>query len=256
MKNTIKTTAALFILICICLINNTTKAYSMIKPGGTDSTTTVLTINNLDTVYININQALVAGTTIDIPVSLVSDDVINALDFSFKYNQIELEYDTIINLTNYVQDLSYYNPNDSTVRFTSYSFTQPYTNDTALVYIRFNILSGVLCSTDLQIVDALLNGDAATNYVRECQFIGIAEQNELLSIDIYPNPTIGDFTVEAPSNTEFSLYTSSGKNIKNLQVGNSPMAVQFDLKGYSPGLYLLKCTNKSNIAYHRVILVD
>ena len=83
--------------------------------------TTNSQIDLSDTVVFDLSQAIITGTSIDIPISIISDDTINALDFSLKYDQVKFLYDSIIDLTTYLQAVSFYNSNDSTIRFTSNS---------------------------------------------------------------------------------------------------------------------------------------
>ncbi len=163
--------------------------------GGPVST---LVINQFDSVFFDIAQAVINGSSVEFPVYFRSDDVINSLDFAFKYNQTHLEYDTIINLTSYIEPLSYYNPNDSTVRLTSYSFTQPYSNDTPLVIVRFTLLSGQLCSNDLDSVSALLNGDACAYLVSDC-LSGLFDAPAEVPMNLFPNPASDWVTIRTGS---------------------------------------------------------
>lgn len=170
----------------------------------------VLLINQYDSVFFDIAGAVINGSTVEFPVYMRTDEVINALDFAFKYDQTHLEYDTIINLTSYIEPLAYYNPNDSTVRLTSYSFSQPYTNDTALFIIRFNLLSGQLCSADIDSVSALLNGDAASPSVSDC-ITALEEFHESNNLILYPNPANEILFVEARENSTIEIFDLNSK---------------------------------------------
>ncbi len=222
--------------------------------SGNDPANVTLIINNLDSIYFDISQAVLNGNVVEFPVSFKSDDIINALDFSFKYNELELEYDTIINLTTYIQHLSYYNANDSTVRFTSYSFTQPYTQDTALVLVRFTVLTGQLCSADLTVVDALLNGDACSQKVIECQAIGISEIEFNDLVTIYPNPVIDYIFIDAPESSVVELIDLNGRIIKKQLVQNS-QSNRLSIDGLPTGLYFIKVINDKNSITRKVTVI-
>lgn len=165
--------------------------WSLLMPGITKAVTSraSLIIDSQDTLFLDLYNQNINGTTVLIPVYFRSDDAIYSVDFEFKYDQLKLQYDTILFSPTYLEGLSYYNQNDSTVRLTSFSFTQPISNDTVLFYIQFTLLSGSqLCSGDINSLAALLNGDACSEFVLNCQAIGIDELLNSGRIYFYPNP--------------------------------------------------------------------
>ena len=102
---------SLIVVCCSLLVLTGLKGFAQeAKFNSQGNNPNTLVIDSQDSVFFDLFNATVVGSTIDFPVYVKSDDVINALDFSFKYNENELEYDTILNLTNYIQHLSYYNP--------------------------------------------------------------------------------------------------------------------------------------------------
>ncbi|MFM8916278.1 MAG: cohesin domain-containing protein, partial [Bacteroidota bacterium] len=125
--------------------------------------TNPLTIDQFDTIFFDLSAASVVGSTVEFPVYYKSDDQVVALDFNFKYNHNKLDYDTIVKLANYLDVLSFYNTNDSTVRLTSYTNTLFYPNDSVLFKVKFTVLQpGPLCNGDIFAVNSLLNGDICT----------------------------------------------------------------------------------------------
>jgi hypothetical protein len=127
------------------------------QPGNL-STARIATVDAMDSVIFDLSKTIISGSSVSFPVSIFSDDTINALDFSFKYNQTTLTYDSIHNLTAYIQPLAYYSTVDSTVRFTSYS-VQSYSNAVSLVTVHFTMLGTQLNDTDLYTVNTYLNGN-------------------------------------------------------------------------------------------------
>lgn len=165
--------------------------WSLLMPNAMHAVTKdkSLIIDSQDTVFFDMHNQIINGSTIWIPVYFRSDDMINAVDFEFKYDQSKLQYDTILMSASYLDGLSYYNQNDSTVRLTSYSFAQPISNDTVLFHIQFTLLIGSqVCSGDMNSLAALLNGDACSEFVSDCQAIGIDENPISNQIYFYPNP--------------------------------------------------------------------
>ena len=157
-----------YVFISLLLFLFTTKIFSQ------STSQRAQTINALDTVVFDLSQSVITGNNVWFPVSILSDDTIYALDFSLKYNQNNLAYDSIINLTNYLQPFSYYNSNDSTWRFTSNSLQQ-ITNDTPLVSVSFNLIGGLLTNSDLYTIKAYLNGTQCSIKLNNVSFIGIDE---------------------------------------------------------------------------------
>jgi len=222
-------------------------------PGNNPANVTFV-INNLDSIFFDISQAVLNGNIVEFPISFKSDDVINALDFSFKYNELELQYDTIINLTNYIQHLSYYNANDSTVRFTSYSFTQPYTQDTALVLVRFTVISGQLCSADLDVVDALLNGDACSQKIVECQTSGIDEFINEDQVLVFPNPASERVSISVPVSAEVTLFDIYGKKVKLSVVVEPGIEYVIETGNFENGIYLLNIQNTTTSLTRKIVI--
>ncbi|MBL0341814.1 MAG: hypothetical protein IPP71_13295 [Bacteroidetes bacterium] len=106
-----------------------------------------------------------------------------------KYNNQNVEFDTLINVTNGLNYLYYLNPNDSTLRFTSYRLGQMQ-NDSAVVWLRFSSLSGYVCVNDLNSLTGYLNGDQCSYKVTDCDTISTQAANiqGKDAIAMYPNP--------------------------------------------------------------------
>lgn len=64
---------------------------------------------------------------------------------------------------------------------------------------------------------------------------GITEQIENISVTVFPNPTIGQFTIEGLSdNSTVRVYSSTGRLLKLFENNSS-----IDLSPYSDGIYLI-----------------
>jgi hypothetical protein len=143
-------------------------------------------VDSSDTVVFDIANSTISGNTIEIPVYIISDDTINALDFSFKFDETKYHYDTIISLMPYLQPTSFYNSSDSTVRFTSYSLHN-YDKNIALVKIRMTMLGANIQDGDMYSMDAYLNGDPCSYYFTSALTAGIDSgnnQNQIMHIEL------------------------------------------------------------------------
>src|SRR5689334_8523716 len=113
-------------------------------------------INAQDTVIFDLSHASCAGTYFSVPVSFKSDDIIYAIDFSMKYNQAKITYNSIINYYPLsVNASANYGTSDSTLRFTSFSIYSM-AHDTQIVAVRFNLLLSPVNISDFNNVRAYL----------------------------------------------------------------------------------------------------
>jgi len=225
------------------------------KAAGPGNGVTPFTIDSQDTVFYDLSMATANGTVVEFPVYIKSDDQVFALDFAFKYNQLNFDYDTIINLSSYIDPLSYYNPGDSTVRLTSYSLSQPYPNDTILVIVRFNIISGTFCTSDIYDITSQLNGDACTSKVIECQPSGISDLLSASSIALFPNPASDNLTViNAPEGTKMDLMDlKASAVIKTIDRINSK-GQTINIGTLTNGVYLIRFTNEKSVLCRRLVV--
>lgn len=213
----------------------------------------ITTINTLDTVVFDLAQSDTSLNQVEFPVYILSDDTVNALDFSFKYNELDFSFDSIIDLTTYMQTFSYYNPFDSTLRFTSNSF-QGYEKDSALLTIRFTILSGQFCDTDLRSVKVYLNGEVCSVKIVDCLHVNVAELNtKAATFTLYPNPVIDAFTIEASQDANIELFQMDGRIVLQLSVKAFEKLV-IDTKNMDAGLYLLRTFNAQFNQTEKIII--
>ena len=118
------------------------------------------TINNGDSVVFDLSLATCVGQYFLVPISVISDDVINAVDFSMMYNNTKITYNSVINYKPvYLTPSANFNTTDSILRFTSYSFVQPIEKNVPIAAVRFNLLNGPITTANFNTVKAYLNGD-------------------------------------------------------------------------------------------------
>ncbi len=226
----------------------------------------ISTIDVQDTVVFDISQADSGVGYIEFPVYFLSDDIVNALDFSFKYNQTDFTYDTIFKLASYLSVTSNYNSGNQTVYFTSFSITT-FANNTPMVKIRFNVSSGKFCTDDLNSVLVYLNGDACSAKITECisdtdtvnAIVAPVNNNE--SVELFPNPSNGFFQMNFYTNSSesYQLIVSdmNGKVVCH-QNGNSNVGENkrnLNLEFLSKGVYLVQVATPS-LNFHKKILLQ
>lgn len=117
-----------------------------------------LIINALDTVVFDFSQSICTPTYVQVPVFFLSNDTVYALDFALKFNPSEFSYNSLINHKPYLNNSISFNSSDSTLRFSTFSMTQ-IENNSPLVSVRFNIVSGMISLASFISIETLLNGD-------------------------------------------------------------------------------------------------
>ncbi len=244
----------LFVVTAITSVNVSAGAYENMGKSN-DGAGSVLIINAFDSVFFDMFQASVVGNVVEVPVYFKSDDIINAVDFEFKYDQTKLEYDTILFAASYIEGLSFYNLNDSVVRLTSYSFTQPYANDSVLFKIRFTLLAGnQICAGDLNSVAALLNGDACSAFVTDC-LTGIGESQIFNGLEIYPNPVSSQLNLSYQSGLNVEIFDLSGRVVIADYFENQNGSVAIPVDQLIPGNYMIRVLDGEGVAVRRFVKI-
>ena len=78
-------------------------------------------------------------------------------------------------------------------------------------------------------------------YANDCEYLVGVEENQMLELAIFPNPSAGKFTIEAPlqSGQAIELYNLNGQQVFKQVILNSVVnqTLEIDL---TPGMYVLK----------------
>lgn len=207
-------------------------------------------IDMLDTVVFDISQSTMAGNQVSFPVYLVSDDTINALDFSMSFDETNFSLDTIINLTAYLQPT--YNYTMGTLYFTSYSL-QEIEHEMPLVSIRFNMLGHYLCSDDLSAMLVYLNGEPCSMKVVECLSDGI-KNPEVQHAEVHSNAGSGKITVVADDNVTVQLYDLKGCLALPASKIDAEKSSDIDVSGISSGIYMVRISGSDFIHTQKIAI--
>ncbi len=206
------------ITIAILILLRTTYAFESTCLEPTQSpleqpATVVEKIDSLDIVIFDLDSAIYEPHYIDIPVYIISDDVINALDFSMAINIKNLEFLSAADHTGHLQHTAYVNPNDQKLRFTSNSFNAYPTVPVKVVSIRFEVLSNSFNRSDLQTLMAYLNGDRCSIEIKGDD-VNVAT-NDVFDehLKITPNPATEQLYIETKVACTVDMFTLEGRAI-------------------------------------------
>jgi len=209
------------------------------------------TITPFDTVFFDLSHIIYSAGHVEFPISILTDDTIFALDFSFKFNHADVVFDTIINLTSYLQIFAYYNTADSTVRLTSNSL-QGYGNDTPLVSVHFDLLSSILHDTDLYALSGFLNGDACTVSIRSYGPNAVNE-NDKPVYDIFPVPASENLNIRVNNNADVYLIDIEGRELLYTSARANETAV-FNTRELANGIYFVRIVSSNEVSTRKVVV--
>jgi len=140
--------------------------FTSFAQSGVPVSPQVNSINSADTVVFDLSHVTCSGSFALVPVYILSDDNVWALDFSFRFNLNKMTYHSLVNYTSYLSAAENFNSLDSLLRFSSNSFQQ-IDNNTVLVAIKFQLTSGRINSSDFSSMHVYLNGDPCSVKVIE-----------------------------------------------------------------------------------------
>ena len=85
-------------------------------------------------------------------------------------------------------------------------------------------------------------------YANDCEYLVGVEENQMLELAIFPNPSAGKFTIEAPleAGQVITLFDLNGQQVFSQEILNSGFNQSLQTK-LTPGLYLLKLIDKEGV---------
>lgn len=212
----------------------------------------IATIDSADSLVFDLSKATMSGSTVSFPVSILSDDTINSLDFSFKYDQTHLTYDSVQNLTAYIQPLAYYSAVDSTVRFTSFSL-QPYAKGVSLVKVYFTLLAWQIDSADLNSIVGYLNGNICSVKLINSFPSGLPEISKNL-FQLFPNPAKDRVTIEVTEKSTVQILDMAGRSIYFEEAIPATEKMEINTAGWSAGMYVVRVFNKHFVRVEKLVI--
>ena len=200
-------------------------------------------------VIFDISKAVVNGNTVDVPVSIISDEPVNALDFAFQFNEDKLSFNTVESKSTDIDGMSHYNSNDKTLRYTADNMNN-FDLNKEVVTIRFNIVDGKISEEDIKSTLGILNGKKANVEFRNSSI----NTSSNVSTSVYPNPTTGLLNVVVSENSMVQLFDMSGKQVLVQTNVTANEKQEINMDGLSGGVYLLKISNENFNSIERVVL--
>lgn len=211
------------------------------------------TIDQLDSVIFNIDEAIMypegEDMYLDLPVHIISDDVINALDFSIVLDTFKLEFVKTTPFVNEMQSAAHVSKTDATLRFTSNSFTEYNGEGETIVILKFRLLEEDFDTAFINVNLALLNGEPCSYMVKgDTAMVNVFDTPYLSGINIYPNPVSHILNLrlyDATSAIDLKLTTIDGKLIYSLNDINPEISI--NVFNYPEGMYVLSLYQENTL---------
>ncbi|MFT5777984.1 MAG: hypothetical protein ACI837_000932, partial [Crocinitomicaceae bacterium] len=89
--------------------------------------------------------------------------------------------------------------------------------------------------------------ETSTIFVQDCSSI---DEDQLVSMQVFPNPTTGTFVVQLVGSFEFTIHDARGRIVR---LGSAMDEVIVDLSYYEAGVYLLNVTAESGTRTVRIL---
>jgi hypothetical protein len=204
------------------------------------------TLRSNDAITMDIAQATISGNKITVPVMFNAAADVNSVDFSLQFNEEVMSFVSTSSLLE--SNLSFFNENDRTLRFTSYALNAINVN-APVAFVTFET-KGNVTERDFANVAGYLNGEKVEFNVVNSP---LSVSEELINTRIYPNPTSGTLNIVSSVEANVELFDMSGRRVMDLGKINSNVN-SFDVRSLNNGVYTMKLTSGNTVEVKKFIL--
>lgn len=202
-------------------------------------------------VILDLDNAVVNGSTVEVPVSIVSNEPVNALDIAFQYNEDKMTYSTLDAVNADVDGFAFFNESDRTLRYTAIDMDNFVANNT-IAKVTFNNVAGKINADDFINTLGLLNGKPVTVEFSKSALTINEETSNFASI--YPNPTKGLLNIVASQNSTVQIMNITGQQVLTQFDVNANEKTTIDMNEFSNGVYFVQISNGQFSKTERVVV--
>ena len=200
-------------------------------------------------IILDLENAIVDGSTVKVPVALSSKSPVNALDLAFMFNEDKLSFQTIEALNNGTDAEDFLNPNDRTFRFSANNM-ENFDLNSNVAMVTFESNDGTINKKDFNSTLGLLNGKPVQ--VTFAKSTSIANYTDVLTI--FPNPSNGTFNVVLKETANVQIMDINGKILKEVGTVNANTKQAINLENVSAGVYLMRVSNEHFSSTQRIVI--
>jgi hypothetical protein len=200
-------------------------------------------------IILDLENAIVDGSTVNVPVSLSSKSPVNALDLAFMFNEDKLSFQTIEALDNGTDAENFLNPNDRTFRLSANNMDN-FDLNSNVAMVTFESTDGTINKKDFNSTLGLLNGKPVQ--VTFAKSTSIANYTDVLTI--FPNPSNGTFNIVLKETANVQIMDINGKILKEVGTVNANTKQAINLENVSAGVYLMRVSNEHFSSTQRIVI--
>lgn len=228
-----------------------TETYYGIMLGDVNASYATYTADGLlkstGAVVLDLTAAQQEGNTFRIPVSFEATEQVNALDFAVKFNNAN--YSEVATLDQTSEATAFMNNADQTLRFSGFNVSN-FATGTNVAELIVTTENGQLSEKNFQTELAILNGKPV-----DMKFAKSSEAiQQVLNVQVYPNPNNGTFAVESVEGASVSVYDMNGRLIA--EEGQIPASgkLAITLPNVNTGVYFVRVQNANFSTMKKVII--
>ena len=194
------------------------------------------------------NKKTNADSSVEIPVSIIANQKVNSIDFSFTENNSEQVFSGFSNFYEPSLEWLANKDLDNTIMFTSSSLSTLPSN-TNLFTLNFKPSKSQITANDIQIGIGLINGKSAKVKITQP-----LENQADYRITICPNPSKGIFKINTPETVTLNITDIAGGCILSNKIINSGENSIIDLTAQAKGVYFVRLSNSNYITTKKIVV--
>jgi hypothetical protein len=205
--------------------------------------------NEEDYILVDLSNAIVDGTKVSVPVSIVSAEPVNAFDLALGLNENTLTFVSEEDVQLGSSSASFYKESDKTFRHTSFN-TNNFTTNARVAFFTFETVDGTISEKDFTSEFGLLNDKEAE--VRFTKSSDLTNNN----VDIFPNPSNGMFSVTSKVDGRVDIVDVTGKLVHPGVVVKANQMIEVNMPELSAGVYFVRMYSNNSMTTERIVISE
>ena len=205
--------------------------------------------NETDYILVDLSNAIVEGTKVSVPVSIVSEEPVTAFDLALGVNENTLTYVSMEDVQMGSESASFFNDENQTLRHSSFNLNS-FTSNSRVAYFTFETVDGKISEKDLTAELGLLNEKQA-----EVRFTKSADLTNN-SVDIYPNPSNGMFTVMSKVDGRVDIVDVTGNLVHPGVIVKANQMIEVNMPELSAGVYFVRMFSNNSMTTERIVISE
>jgi hypothetical protein len=205
--------------------------------------------NETDYILVDLGNVIVEGTKVSVPVSIVSAEPVTAFDLALGVNENTLTYVSMEDTELGSESASFYNDENKTFRHSSFNLNS-FTSNSRVAYFTFETVDGKITEKDLTAELGLLNEKKT-----EVRFTKSADLTNN-SVDIYPNPSNGMFTVMSKLDGRVDIVDVTGNLVHPGVIVKANQMIEVNMPELSAGVYFVRMFSNNSMTTERIVISE